>query len=54
MGEWLIACHLATVGSSLAWVTCETSQGLLAGGQVVFLGDLLFLPHLMIDLAQNA
>ena len=42
-----------TVGSSLARVTCETSQVLLAGGQVVFLGVLLFSPHLMIDLAQN-
>ena len=32
------------VGSSLARVTCETSQVLLAGGQVVFLGDLPFSP----------
>ena len=29
------------------------SQVLLAGGQVFFLGDLLFLPHFTIDLAQN-
>ena len=34
-------------------VTCETSQVLLAGGQVVFLRDLPFSPHLPIDLAQN-
>ena len=34
-------------------VTCETSQGLLAGGQVVFLGDLSFLPHFTIDSSQN-
>ena len=26
----------------IAWVTCEKSQVLLAGGQVVFLGDLPF------------
>ena len=45
--------HLTVVDSSLAWVTCETSQVLLASGQVVFLGDLLFLPHLTIDSAQN-
>ena len=38
---------------SLARVTCETNQFLLAAGQVVFLGDLPFLPHLTIDLAQN-
>ena len=41
------------MGSSLARVTCETSQVVLAGGQVVFLGDLPFLPHLKIDSAQN-
>ena len=29
--------------------SCGTSQVLLAGGQVFFLGDLLFLPHLPID-----
>ena len=40
------------VGSSLARVTCETSQVLLGGGQVVFLGDLPFLPYLTIDLTQ--
>ena len=55
MTEWLrtlsltlfIACHLT------ARVTCETSQVLLAGGQVVFLGDLPFSPHLSNDSAQN-
>ena len=41
------------MGSSLAQVTCEASQILLAGGLVVFLRDLPFSPHLMIDLAQN-
>ena len=34
-------------------VTCDTSQVLLAGGQVFFLGDLLFSPHLTSHLAQN-
>ena len=34
--------HLTTVGLSLAQATCETSQVLLVGGQVVFLGDLPF------------
>ena len=38
---------------SLARVTCETSQVLLAGGQLVFLGNLPFSPHLTIDSAQN-
>ena len=38
---------------SLARAKCETSQVLLAGGQVVFLGDLSFSPHLMIDSAEN-
>ena len=37
------------MGSSLA----EASQVLLADGQMVFLGDLQFFPHLMIDSAQN-
>ena len=41
------------VGSSLARVTCETSQVLLAGGQMDFLMDLPFLPHLTIASAQN-
>ena len=36
--------HLTAVGSSLARVTRETSQVLLTGGQVVFLGDLPFSP----------
>ena len=49
----LIACHLTAVGSSLARVTCETSQVLLAGGQVFFLGDLPLSPHLAINSAQN-
>ena len=44
-----MACHLTAVGSSLAWVTCETSQVLLASDQVVFLRDLLFSPYLTID-----
>ena len=48
-----IAHHLTAVGSSLAEVTCETSQVLLAGGQVVYLGDLPFSPNLTIDSAQN-
>ena len=43
---YFIACHLTAVGSSLARVTCETSQVLLAGGQVVFLEDLQFSPTL--------
>ena len=34
--------HLTTVGLSLARATCETSQVLLVGGQMVFLGDLPF------------
>ena len=33
-------------GKSNHWVTCETSQVLLADGQVVFLGDLPFSPRL--------
>ena len=37
---------------SLVRVTCETRQVLLAGGQVVFLGVLPFLPNLSIDSAQ--
>ena len=61
MVEWLrplifsalIARHLTAVSCSLAPVTCETSQVLLAGGQVFFLGDLPFSPHLLIDSAQN-
>ena len=40
-------------GSSVARVTCETSQVLLAGGQVFFLGDLPFSPHITTDSAQN-
>ena len=34
------------MGSSLARVTCETSQVLLVGGQVVLFGDPPFWPHL--------
>ena len=34
-----------------ARVTCETSQVLLAGGQVVFHGELPLLPHLTIHSA---
>ena len=37
----------------LARVVCETSQVLLAGGQVVLLGDLPFSAHLTNDSAQN-
>ena len=37
----------------LARVTCETIQVIIAEGQVFFLGDLPFLPHLTIDSAQN-
>ena len=40
---------MATVGSSLARVTCETSHILHAGGKVVLLGDRPFLTHLTID-----
>ena len=40
------------MGSSLARVKCETSQVLLAGGQVFFLVDLTFSPHLEIASAR--
>ena len=40
---------ISLLGSSLARVTCQTSQVLLAGGQVFFLGELVFSPHLTID-----
>ena len=54
MAVWLRPLiYLTAVGLSLAQVTCGTSQVLLAGGQVVFLGDLLFSLHLTIDSAQN-
>ena len=49
----IVSRHLIAVGSILARVTCETSKVLLASGQVVFLGDLPFSPHLSIDSAQN-
>ena len=48
-----MARHLTAVGLSLARVTCETSQVLYVSGEVVFLRDHSFLPHLMIDSAQN-
>ena len=41
------------VGSSLVRVTCETSQVLLAGGQVVFLRDLPLSPHLAIEIIKT-
>ena len=41
------------MGSSLARVSCETSQILLAGDQVVVPRDFPISPHLVIDLAQN-
>ena len=61
MAEWLRTLHFSAlnprrptaVGSSLARVICETSQFLLAGGQVVFLGDPPVSPYLTIDSAQN-
>ena len=48
MAEWL----------SMLWVhvyfgSCVTSQVLLAGGQVVFLGDLPFSLHLTTESAQK-
>ena len=54
VAEWLrplifSARHLTAVGSSLAQVTCGTSQVLLAGGQV----HVPFSLHLTIDSAQN-
>ena len=39
--------------SSLALIACETSEALLVGGQVVFLGDLHISTRLSISLAQN-
>ena len=62
MAEWLRKLIYGTLNCSLsdhpgffssARVTCETSQVLLVGRQVVFLGNLPFSPHLMIDSAQN-
>ena len=54
MAEWLRRLIFSALnrssshrwGSSLAQVTCETSQILLADGQVVFLRDLTFQPFL--------
>ena len=56
MGKWfrlalLIARHLIAMGSSLAGATCETSQVLLAGGPVGFLGDVSISLHLANDSA---
>ena len=59
MAEWLWSLTFSVLNRSLSHrcgfepsscdrVTCETSLVLLAGGQVVFLRDLPFLPHLMI------
>ena len=61
MAEWLRPLILSTlktrnltaVGLTLARVTCETSQVLLAGGQMVFHEDFPFSPHIAIDSAQN-
>ena len=61
VAEWLWSLIFSTLnclssdrcGLNLARVMCETHQVLLAGGQVYFLRDLPFSPHLMIDSAQN-
>ena len=61
MAEWLrtlIFRALNHLSAYRCWfkpglVTCETSQVLLADGQVFFLGDLPFSPYLMIDSAQD-
>ena len=61
VAEWLkplilglkITRHLTAVGSSLARVTCDTSQVLLAGGQLFFLREFPFSLHLTTDSAQN-
>ena len=42
------------MGSSLARVTCGTSQVLLVGGQVVYLGDLPFSPTLRLTRLKNS
>ena len=48
-----ISPRLLAVGSSLARVICETSQALPAGGQMAYLGDLLFSPRLTIGSSQT-
>ena len=63
MGEWLRSLIFSALNRSSSHrcgfepslgVTGKTSQvSLLADGQVVFLGDLPFLPHLTTDSAQN-
>ena len=52
---WKISCQSHRWGfePTVALVICETRQVLLAGDQVVFLGDIQFSPHLGIDSAQN-
>ena len=50
MAEWLRTLIFSALSHGCGF---EPSQILLAGGQVVFLGDLTFLPHLTIDSAQN-
>ena len=52
MVEWL-RMLITAVGSSLARITCETSQVCLQVVRWFFLGDLPFLPHITIDSAQN-
>ena len=49
VAEWL----RTLIFSALNHPPCKTSQVLLAGGQVIFLGDFPFSPHLQIDSAQN-
>ena len=60
MAEWLGPLFFSALNhSSSHHCMFEPSSGhvrrqvLLAGGQMVFLRDLPFLPHLVIDLAQN-
>ena len=60
MAEWLRLLIFSTLNRSACRCGfepssghCETSQVLLAGGHVVFLGDLPFSPLLTIDSAQN-
>ena len=50
MAEWLRTLIFSALSHGCGF---EPSQILLVGGQVVFLGDLTFLPHLTIDSAQN-
>ena len=54
VAEWLRPLTAKSrVISSFGFEPSETSQVLLAGGHVVFLGDLPFSPHLVTDSAQN-